>query len=206
MCGQLRPIRVSFALAVLVLVISGCGYGGNGQTTQTRTPNASAAPAATVGPLAGAEIEKPALSLLAPSTWKPPVVLDDHRLVLSPDGSTGTQPEDGPFLFIVVDALQVFRSQVAFREDFTDPIQQLDALLNSINRDSARFSTPAAYDSAKYPGAMTRGYERGNVLTIVLLRSENNRWIYVGAQAIERLFPYYESAVFKPVTDSLALR
>ena len=171
---------------------------GGGMPSQRPTPGR-------VGPLAEVSLEPLGVQLRTPESWPPPVVVDAHRFVLSPDGEADTRSTAGPFLFVVVDALDIFREQLTFRTDLSDPRQQLDALVDALNRNGPRFGPSEVYYGAGYPAAIVRGYERGNELTLILMRTDEGRWVYVGAQAIEADFRYYELNVFKPATDSIRL-
>jgi len=53
--------------------------------------------------------------------------------------------------------------------------------------------------------AFVEGIERGNELRIVLIKTESGRWLYVGAQATQAQFPYYDVTVFTPATKALRL-
>jgi hypothetical protein len=85
-------------------------------------------------------------------------------------------------------------------------VEQLAAILVAMNRSGPKFDKPVAYQGAKYPAAITRGFERDNELIIVLMNAGNDRWIYIGAQSLEALFPYYDDTVFRPATNSLTLK
>lgn len=50
-----------------------------------------------------------------------------------------------------------------------------------------------------------RGFERGNELTIILMRLPDDRWLYIGAQAEASFFRAYETSVFLPVVNSIRL-
>lgn len=159
----------------------------------------------TAGPLQDAVLDALGVRMRTPSNWAAPVVTQDGRFVLSPHGDTDTSSTAGPFLFVVVDALEEFSRQLSLRTDLTEPRAELDALVEALNRDGARFPAAQEYLGAHYPAAIVRGFERGNELTLVLMRTPGGRWIYAGAQAPEPDFRYYELTVFKPVTDSLEL-
>lgn len=171
---------------------------------RAQTP-APTAPPATVGPLVPIQVGDLGVSLLAPDDWESPVVLDANQFVLSPDGSSDTRTTAGPFLFVVIDALDVFKQRLTFRTDLSDPIAQLDALTDALNRNGPKFGAAQAYNGSPYPGAIVRGFERGNELTMILLRADSGRWVYVGAQARENDFARYERDVFLPVTNALRL-
>ncbi len=164
-------------------------------------------PAATVGPLVQADLSALGLTLLTPSTWKPPAVLNGNILIVSPTGSTDTSAVADPFLMIG-DAQKVASSKLnfAFRPDISDPLQQLDLLMAAINLDAPSFTAAAAYYGARYPGAITYGFARDNEMNVILLNLGNNRWLYVGTQAPERYFAYYNDAVFKPAINSITLK
>lgn len=157
----------------------------------------------TVGPLERERIAE--LSFEAPTNWHAPVEMGTQQFILSPDGSTSVQPDAGPFLLFIVDPLERFRQEYNVRIDFTDPIQQLNALEVAINRDAARFKEAQPYPDAPHPAAIIRGYERGNELTIILMRTDGGRWLYIGAQARDDQFEYYDDAVFRPAIRSIAL-
>lgn len=159
----------------------------------------------TAGPLQETTLNALGVRMRIPSNWAAPVVTQDKRFVLSPDGNSDTSSTAGPFLFVVVDALEEFSRQLNLRTDLSEPRAQLDALVEALNRDGARFPAAEDYLGAHYPAAIVRGFERGNELTLVLLRTPDGRWIYAGAQATEPDFRYYELTVFKPVTNSLEL-
>ncbi|MBE2194217.1 MAG: hypothetical protein IAE83_08570 [Anaerolinea sp.] len=159
----------------------------------------------TVTTLNTVKIESLGITLLAPQNWHAPALKDDHSFVLSPDGSSDTTSTAGPFLYGVVDALEVFSRQLTLRTDLDDPVAQLDALIKVINRDRARFTAAKPYTRAQYPAAFVEGIERGNELLIVLIKGEGGRWIYLGAQAREDQFPYYDVTVFKPAINALSL-
>lgn len=158
----------------------------------------------TVAGLADVQVEALGLQMRAPTNWAAPAVAGPDRLVLSPDGATDTGPTAGPFLYVVADALEAFSSRLTLRTDLEDPQAQLNALLAAMNFNGPRFGEAQPYYGARYPGALVRGSDRGNEMTIVLLRGPDGRWLYVGAQAAEPDFRYYELTVFKPVTDSIA--
>lgn len=159
----------------------------------------------TIGELVEVSLPEVGITLLSPKAWAKPAIIDQQRLVLSEDGSGDTRTTAKPFLFIVVDAMPLFQQQLTFRADYDDPVTQLDALIAAINRDRARFDPAEIYTGSPYPAAITRGVERGNELTIVLLRGPDNRWIYVGAQAPVSQFRYYERDVFLPSTNAIRL-
>ncbi|MBX3082303.1 MAG: hypothetical protein KF716_11775 [Anaerolineae bacterium] len=172
---------------------------------QTLAPKQSAAPAAvpTIGALVERSFDAPAVTLLTPSTWPQPVVLDTNTVILSPTGSTDMTPTAGPFMVITTDALTVFSQRYTLRTNYADPEQQLDALVTTFNRDAPGFKPATPYDGARYPGAMTVGYERANKLVIILLDAGEKGWIYIGLQAPEADFDVYDSTVFQPIARSL---
>lgn len=163
----------------------------------------SSPPPATVGPLQTVTIPTLDVSLQAPANWKPPALRDDHSFVLSPAGSPDTSSTAGVFLYVVTDALAVFGQQLNFRADLSNPQAQLQILLDSLNRDRPRFKIVEPYLGLPYPASMARGYEQGNELTILLMNAGARGWIYIGAQAPDRQFEYYEGAVFRPASESL---
>lgn len=169
------------------------------------TPRPTILPEATAGQLTNVEVPQMALSLLMPSNWKPPVYQDNSNFILSPDGSTNTSYTAGPFVIVRVGDNAYFQKLLAFQSTLTDPQPRLDAMVTAINRDASSFGLSQPYTGAKYPGAMTTGFERDNVLTIVLLKAGADRWIYIGTQSKEVNFTYYESAVFEPLINSLTL-
>jgi hypothetical protein len=194
----------------VVLLISllgvGCNaYGPKPTPEQTSTPKAPEIPQATVGPLNPITIEDSNLSMLTPSTWKEPAVLNNNSYVLSINGSTDTSATAGPFLYVVTDALTTFQKQLTIGTGFTTPTEQLNALMEAINRSGPKFSKANPYLGAQYPGAIVHGYERGNELVIVLLNAGEKGWIYIGAQAPEQYFQYYDETVFTPAINSIAL-
>jgi hypothetical protein len=188
-------------VAAAAMALGGFAIQGLGAGTQD-------APRGTPIPVASSVDVKVApfgVSLRVPENWKSPVVLDADSFILSPDGSTDTRTTAGPFLYVVVDALKVFGRRLNFRADLDDPVAQLGALVSALNRQGAAFGDAAVYQGAVYPAAMVRGSERDKVLTIVLLRAGDNRWIYAGALAKADQFAYLEQTVFKPAVDSLTL-
>jgi hypothetical protein len=158
-------------------------------------------------PEVGVPTESGALgfSFSLPANWPAPTLRDDNSFVVSPDGSADTSTTAGPFLYVVVDALTVFSKQLAFKDNLEDPAAQLDAVIDSLNRDRARFSAAVAHSRSVYPAASTTGYERGNQLTITLMRLPDGRWVYFGAQAKTEAYPYYESTVFRPLINTFSL-
>jgi hypothetical protein len=165
-----------------------------------------AAPAATVGPLHAVTVGPWELTLNVPTTWPSAAIRDARSFVLSPTGSPDTSSTAGVFLYVVTDALKVFGEQLNFRADLSDPQAQLQILLDSLNRDRPRFKVAQPYPGLQYPAAMVRGYEQGNELTILLMNAGPRGWIYIGAQAPDRQFEYYETAVFRPASESLTFR
>jgi hypothetical protein len=175
---------------------------------QTLSPKESATPAAvpTVGALTEQRFDEPALTMLTPSTWPRPVKLDSNTLILSPTGGTDMTPTAGAFMVITTNALKVYGQRFTLPTNYTDPQQQLDAFVLAINRDAPGFKPATAYTGARYPGAMSVGYERGNKLVIILLDAGDKGWIYIGLQAPEPDFAVYDSAVFEPIAQSLEVR
>jgi hypothetical protein len=159
----------------------------------------------TVGPLKTVTLERVGVSLSVPEAWKAPNILDDKRFVVSPDGSPDTSPTAGPFLYVVADAQDMFARQLNIPTNLTDPVAQLNLVIEALNRDRVRFSDAAPYRGTTYPAAFTRGVERGNQLMIILLRAPSGRWVYIGAQAALERFAFYESTVFAPAAASLTL-
>ncbi len=191
---------------MLAMLVTACdAYGPKPAPAQSPTPKPTVAPEATVGPLTSVTIEKPALTMLSPSTWKAPVALNDNGVVLSATGTNDTSSTAGPFLLVIVDKSEYFHSRMSFPPGFTDPVEQLNAMIDALNRDGPQFEPASIYVGSKYPAAITRGFERDNEQTIVLMNAGNDRWIYVGAQSREVTFPYYEGAVFIPATNSITL-
>ncbi|MFQ3537059.1 MAG: hypothetical protein SNJ58_14430 [Aggregatilineales bacterium] len=150
-------------------------------------------------------LEQFRLSLLAPANWSQPIIRDAHSFIISADGSADTRTTAAPFLYIVVDALPVFSRQLNFRTDLREPTAQLDALVDALNRNGPRFREAAVFGGSPYPAAIVRGFERGNELTIILMRLPDDRWLYIGAQAEASLFRAYESSVFLPIVNSIRL-
>ncbi len=195
-----RWFLLIFILAA-VAALGSFAIQGLGATTQDAPAPATVA----VASLVSVKVAPFGISLRVPENWKAPVALDANSFILSPDGSTDTRTTAGPFLYVVVDALQVFGKRLNFRADLDDPVAQLDALVNALNRQGSNFGDATVYQGSAYPAAIVRGDERDKILTIVLLRASNNRWIYAGAMAKADQFPYLEQAVFKPAVDSLTL-
>lgn len=202
------PSIVRLGIIVLVaLIITGCDdYPTKPAPAQSPTPKPTVFPEATAGTLINVDVSEMALSMLVPSNWKPPVYQDNSNLILSPDGSTSTAYTAGPFVIIRVGDNSYFEKLLAFQTSLTDPIPRLDAMVAAINRDAASFTPSSIYAGAKYPGAITTGYERDNQLAIVLLKAGPDRWIYIGTQAKEVNFTYYDTAVFQPLINSITLR
>jgi hypothetical protein len=157
------------------------------------------------GALREVQLEPFGLRLQVPSNWSAPIVRDAHSFVLSSDGSADTRTTAAPFMYIVVDALPVFSRQLNFRTDLREPTAQLDALVDALNRNGPRFKDSVVFGGSPYPAAIVRGYERGNELTIILMRLPDERWLYIGAQAEAQFFRAYESTVFLPVVNSIRL-
>lgn len=150
-------------------------------------------------------LEQFGLSLLAPANWSDPIIRDAHSFVISADGSADTRTTAAPFLYVVVDALPVFSRQLNFRTDLREPTAQLDALVEALNRNGPRFKSSSVFGGSPYPAAIVRGFERGNELTIILMRLPDDRWLYIGAQAEASFFRAYETSVFLPVVNSIRL-
>jgi hypothetical protein len=199
------PGRLITTAFILVLGSACNAYGPKPTPAQSPTPKPTILPQATVGPAASRDIDNPALTILAPSSWKTSR-LPDNSVVLSPTGAGDTSSTADPFLLVLVQDSTYFRNKMNFRADLTDPVEQLAAVLVALNRSGPKFDKPIAYQGAKYPAAITRGFERDNELTIVLMNAGNDRWIYIGAQSQEALFPYYDDTVFRPATNSLTLK
>ncbi len=200
-------IRVFIVTVLLGALVAACdAYGPKPTPVQSPTPKPTIAPAATVGPLVSFDVDKPDLTMLGPSTWKAPAPLNDNGIVFSPVGSSDTSPTAGPFLLVIVDKSAFFHSKYSFPQGLTDPVEQLNALVGAMQLDGPQFEPATAYTGAKYPAAISRGFERDNELTIVLMNAGNDRWIYVGAQAKEAVFGYYDGVVFRPATNSITLK
>lgn len=193
-------------LALLAFGIAACDdYPPPPTPILTYTPKATVLPEATTGTLINVDVPEMALSMLIPSNWKPPVYQDNSSLILSPDGSTDTSYNAGPFVIIRAGDSSYFQKLLAFQTTLTDPRQRLDAMITAINRDAASFTPAQPYAGSKYPGAITTGYERDNQLTIILLKAGPDQWIYIGTQAKEIYFTYYDTSVFQPLINSLTL-
>ena len=193
-------------MLIALVALSACGaYGSKPSAAQTPTPKPLVYPPTITGPLSSITVDPFGLTLLAPSDWKSPAALDDHRFVLSPDGSTDTSATAGPFLLLIVGSGQYFHSRLSFREGLTDPVAQLSAMISALNLNEPEIGQVTAYAGAKYPAAFVQIFSRGNQQTIVLMNAGNDRWVYVGAQSKEIYFRYYDTAVFKPATDSIVL-
>lgn len=177
-----------------------------GIRTLAPAPSATSRPIATVASLQPLTLDSLGLSLQVPSNWQPPVNDSAESFVLSPTGDPSTTTTAGPFMNVIVDALPVFQRKLAFRTDFTSPTDQLNALLTALNRNGPRFKETPLYAGLKYPAAMVRGFERGNELTILLMKTPTRGWIFVGTQARQADYDYLEKAVFQPVTESLVVR
>ncbi|MCC7208015.1 MAG: hypothetical protein IT323_11960 [Anaerolineae bacterium] len=190
----------------ILLVAAGLMFvGGMAILAIARPVEGTRAAPPTTGPLDAVTLDALGVRLRTPTNWAAPVVTGERRFVLSPDGNPDTSTTAGPFLFVVIDALDEFSRQLNIRTDLTDPREELDVLVDALNRERARFPAAEDYLGARYPAAIVRGFERGNELTLILMRTPDGRWIYVGAQAKEADFRYYELSVFKPATDSLEL-
>jgi hypothetical protein len=193
------------AVILLLAVLVGCNA-PKPTPAQGPTPKPTVTPVVTAGPLVEIDIDKPRISVRVPSTWKISPPLNENSIVLSPTGSADTSTTAGPFLLITVDNSAYFHSRLSFPAGLTNPVQQLDALINAMNRDGPQFDPATPYSGSTYPAAITRGFERDNELTIVLMNAGNDRWIYVGAQASEKTFGYFEGTVFTPAINSITLK
>ncbi len=206
----MRISPISFwrlAIFICFVSVAACGaYQPTPTPSVSPTVPSLVIPPTLVGTLKTISIETLSLTMLAPSDWKPPTALNDNSVVLSPDGSTDTSPTAGPFLFIVVGNAEYFHNHLSFRQGLTDPVAQLTAMIAGMNLNEPEVGDVTAYTGAKYPAAIVQIFARGNKQTIALLSAGNDRWIYVGAQAKESYFPYYENAVFQPATDSIVLK
>ena len=198
--------RLGFALLLLgVTVLTACEPMPVPPTLAPALAlRATVVPAATVGPLASAAIPEAGVTLMTPTSWKPPVAISDAAAVISPTGSTDTTYSAGVFM-LVGDAHKLAKEKLTFnfRDDISDPVQQLTLLLAAINLDAPNWTTAEVFSGAQYPAAVSVGFDRDNELTIVLINAGNNRWIYVGTQAPERNYTYYNSAVFEPAIASI---
>ena len=194
-------------LALLAIGLVACDdYPTKPPPVLSYTPKATVIPEVTAAALTNVDVPEMALSMLIPSNWKQPVYQDNSNLILSPDGSTSTSYNAGPFVIIRVGDSTYFQKLLAFQTTLTDPLQRLDSMLTGINRDAASFTPAQLYPWGKYPGAYTTGYERDNQLSIVLLKAGPDRWVYIGTQAKEIYFTYYDTAVFQPLINSITLR
>ncbi len=199
-------LRLVSLIGIVLLAVACNAYGPKPTPAQSPTPKPTIVPPNVVGSLHSVTIDSLGVTMLAPANWQPPVALDANRIILSRDGSTDTSPSAEAFVLVVAGDAKYFQSRLNFREGVTDPVEQLNILLKIINRDSPEVGKVAAYATAKYPAAMVRSFERSNEMTITLLNVGQDRWIYVGTQAPEKYFPYYEDALFKPAIDSIALK
>lgn len=172
-----------------------------------RIGQASLPATATLIPTVGGLVDGEALGLSfkQPGSWKPPAMRDANSFVISPTGSSDTSTTAGPFVYVVVDALDVFGAKYNLRTDLEDPVAQLDALINAANPTAARFEAAEPFRGSNYAAAFTRGFQRGNGQLVVLIRTDNGRWIYVGAQAPDAQFAFLEQTVFYPFVASLSL-
>ncbi len=199
--------RIRFLLLISLLVVSGCSVSVPTLTPAVSpSPRPTVIPAATVGPLTSITLDPPGLTLMIPSNWKVPQPLADGSIVISPDGSTSTAPNAGPFVFIIPDAVKIFTERLNSATTLDDPTKQLNKLIEALNRDGPQFPASGAYTEAKYPAAISFGYEHANELTIMLMNAGNGHWIYVGTQAPEIYYSYYNDHVFKPVINSITLK
>jgi hypothetical protein len=199
------PTRPTWLLLAALVFTSCNAYGPKPTPAQSPTPKPTVQPEATVGPLSKISVDKLGLSLMTPSTWKPPVDLSENSVVISPDGSNDTSITAGPFLLIIVADSKFFHSKLSFREGITDPEEQLKAMVTAMNIDAPSVDPVIPYLGAQYPAAIVRTYERNSQRTIVLMKAGTDRWLYLGAQAPESYFKYYEEAVFKPAANSITL-
>jgi hypothetical protein len=202
-----RGLTVWAVCLLLCIVVAGCdAYGPKPTPAQSSTPKPTEVPAATVGPLSNLSLDKYKVTMLSPSTWAVPQSLGDDSFILSPDGSIDTSRTAGPFLYVVLDAMNALGKRYTFNANLDDPAKQLDEVMSGMNWTAPKFSAAVAYTEAKYPGAIVRGFERGNEITFTLLKAGDKNWILIGVQAPERYYDYYDSTVFTPVINSLALQ
>jgi hypothetical protein len=194
-------------LLMILLGTSACNaYGPKPTPAQSPTPKPTVLPAATVGPLSSITLDGAGLTLMVPSSWGPPQTLADGSIVISADGSTNTTPGAAPFVYIIPDAVTIFRQRLNSPTVLDDPVQQLNKLIEALNRDAPRFPASKLYEGGKYPAASTVGFERNNQLSMMLMNAGNGRWLYIGTQAPELYYSYYNEAVFKPVINSITLK
>src|SRR5712691_8736149 len=153
-----------------MLLASACGSSPAPTPNPASQAQTAEAPSATVGPLTAIDVADLGVTLLAPSTWKPPVVQKDS-LILSPDGSTDTSVTAGPFLFLIPNAEKVVpgRLNYTFQPGIDDPAQQLDLLVQAFNIDAPEYKPTESYIGAQYPAAIKRGFQRDNEFTFVLM-------------------------------------
>jgi len=196
---QWLPLVGMFTLAAFLMMLVIDGIGARSATT------AGATLSPTIGAMVKRTIPELGITLDTPDSWRPPAIRDANSFVLSPTGSTQTGSTDGPFMYVVVDALNIFKNQLTFRADLSDPVEQLNALRDAINRDNARFGDAVPLSNTRYPSAQARGYERGNTEVMILMHTGDGRWIYVGLQASDEQMAWYENTVFVPAINSLAL-
>jgi hypothetical protein len=205
----INPINRVARLRVLVLVmlIAACNaYGSKPTPSGTSTPRPTLLPEATVGALRPFDAASLGFTMVIPENWKP--ALNADNLVLSPSGTADTSSTAEPFLYVIYDAAKVLPSKITFnfRSDITDPVEQLNLLMEALMRTGPKFDRAQKYNGAHYPAAITTGFERDNQLIVVLMNAGNNRWIYAGAQSIERYFSYYETTVFRPALNALEVK
>jgi hypothetical protein len=203
-CNRVRSSIVTILVATFAAACN--AYGPKPTPALSPTPKPTVTPAATAGPLTMIDVDHPGMTMLSPSTWKKPAPLNQNGLILSPTGSADTSRTAGPFLLVIVDNAVFFHSKFSFPSGLTDPVEQLNALLTALQLDGPQFQPAVIYSGARYPAAITRGFERDNEMTIVLMNAGNDQWIYVGAQAKESEFSYYEGIVFRPATNSITLK
>ncbi|MEP7286862.1 MAG: hypothetical protein ABI947_13980 [Chloroflexota bacterium] len=204
----IKRLAQAVPIWIVALLISACGTIAPAPVPTVYPVQPTILPQATVGSLASITVDQVGVTLLAPTTWKPPAVTSDKRLVLSPDGSTDISVTSGPFLYVIADAGSVLAKSLSytFRPDITDPALQLDLLLQALNIDAYSFGRGQKYEGAQYPAAMVTGFARDNQLTLMLMKAGDNRWIFVGAQSPERLYSYYDSVVFTPAINSIKVK
>lgn len=195
-----RIFNRTFYGILTLATISGLGMAGI-----SRLVPPPATPVAAIDPFQLNPRTALGLQFNSPVEWPNPVMLSDHQIVLSPTGSSDTSPTASPFVFIITDALDQLKTDLAFRDDYPTPVTQLDALIDAFNIDNIRFRAATVVPDSRYPAATAFGFQRGNKLQITLIDAGEFGWIYVGTQAKESDFPRYESAVFKPLIASLTL-
>ncbi|HLY24710.1 MAG TPA: hypothetical protein VKQ72_00115 [Aggregatilineales bacterium] len=203
-----KRVWYGLGLSILALTLGACDALQPVPTpTQELEYSATQLPKATVGPLAMVDAPQVGISLLAPSGWPAPVAFADSAVILSPTGSTDTSYTAGPFM-LIADAGKLAQSRIGYtlRSDISDPSQQLDLLVQGINQDAPSFTRARPFTTANYPAASVVGFDRDNELTIILLNLGNGHWLYVGIQALQRNYSYYEQNVFNPVVNSITVK